>query len=80
MKRVTIPNEFWRQKAMFFEQHDGKLGLMYPKENLACPLMLFNATVPLYDVDYMPDTYEEACQQIVTLKRRIAKLEQRDTA
>ena len=79
MKRVTIPNKFWRQKAMFFEQHDGKLGLMYAKENLACPLMLFNATVPLYDAIITPETVEEANVKIRELERRIAKLEQRDT-
>lgn len=75
MKRITVPNKFWRQKAMMYDRQDGTYGFAYAKENLACPLMLFNATIPLYTVNYMPDTYEEACQQIVVLKRRIKELE-----
>lgn len=74
MKRVTVPNEFWRAKAGFFEKRDGTLDMMLPKE-WAISLMRFNTTVPLYDVNYMPDTLEEAHQMINSLKRRIKELE-----
>lgn len=64
---------------MFFRKDDGELELIYSKENLACPLMLFNATVPLYDGILTPETVEEEhTMKIRELERRIAELEQRN--
>lgn len=79
MKRVTVPNEFWREKAGLV-QYNGKEVNMLPKE-WATALMLFNATIPLYEAKVQPETIEETtvwCEtKMKELSDRVCALEER---